>query len=519
MFITVSQDTKVVASGIRRAHSSDPIHVITQFYDAANPARQKELQFALSKNVHNPFVDSVILMNERVFSDHELGVSSPKIIQMVVGRKLRFSDALEYKTTLDGFIVILNADIYLDESIEKIRHANINIHKVIFALLRYEHETQELFGPRPDSQDTFIMHASLSVPLPFFNFELGTPGCDNKLCYLMSCLGFDVRNDPLFIKTFHVHASTVRRYPPSLPPPYLFVAPANVECTVFNTPITNIRHLVSRYDFVTGNLRLLTLLNNTKAPFVIPRVAGIENNTAYAGHLDRPVSQQLSKVMKRNAGIHLPSMTSVRAYAAAYLLPFQQCKVYASWEPWSHYTPHIKESQEFLQDIYKKPQLGAFVFDIFHYIHEPWTHGLRGKRLLIVSPFVDQMRLQPQAYRNALFPECTFQYVKPPQTHGTEPSRPWNEEFADFCTAVDAIDFDVALCSCGGYGNPLCGHIYSTGRSAIYVGGVLQMYFGIYGNRWLQERPEMVSMHRTLTWMRPTEKPKGFDEIEGSCYW
>jgi len=516
MYITVSQPTKVLDG--TASHRTDPVHVITQFYDAIS-TRQKELQYALSKNVENPFIDSIVLINERIFSDQELGVSSPKIIQTVLGRRLRYSDALDYKNTLNGFIAILNADIYLDDSIENIRNANINIHRTVYALLRYEHATQQLFGPRPDSQDTFIMHSSISIPAHVFDFELGTPGCDNKLCYLFSCLGYEVRNDPLFIKTFHCHASTVRCYSPSLPPPYLFVAPANVDCTVFNRPLTQIRHIVSRYDFVSGNLRLLVHLNNIRAPFVIPRVAGIENNTAYAGHLDRPISHALCKVMKRNAGIHLPDMASARAYAAAYLLPFQRCKVYASWEPWSHYTPHVKESQDFIQETYQKPQIGAFVFDIFHYIHEPWTHGLRGKRLLIVSPFVDQIRKQPQAYRNPLFPDCTFQYMKPPQTHGIEPSRPWHEEFADFCAAVDAVDFDVALCSCGGYGNPICGHIYAKGRSAIYVGGVLQMYFGIYGNRWLNERPEMVSMHRSSTWTRPTEKPQGFDEIEGSCYW
>jgi hypothetical protein len=133
--------------------------------------------------------------------------------------------------------------------------------------------------------------------------------------------------------------------------------------------------------------------------------------------------------------------------------------------------------------------------------------------------FPGQMRAQPQAYHTNLFPECSFVYLKPPQTHGGEPSRTWTDEFADLCAAVDDLVFDVALCSCGGYGNPLLGHIYSTGRSAIYVGGVLQMYFGIYGNRWIQQLPEMLALHRTPDWVRPNVKPIGFGDIEASCYW
>ena len=36
-----------------------------------------------------------------------------------------------------------------------------------------------------------------------------------------------------------------------------------------------------------------------------------------------------------------------------------------------------------------------------------------------------------------------------------------------FCTEIMKIkdDFDVALCSCGGYGNPICAFIYNIGKS------------------------------------------------------
>ena len=59
------------------------------------------------------------------------------------------------------------------------------------------------------------------------------------------------------------------------------------------------------------------------------------------------------------------------------------------------------------------------------------------------------------------------------------------------------------------------------GKSAIYVGGVLQMYFGVYGERWLRERKEVMKMYKNKHWSRPKEleKPKGFEQVEGSAYW
>ena len=47
------------------------------------------------------------------------------------------------------------------------------------------------------------------------------------------------------------------------------------------------------------------------------------------------------------------------------------------------------------------------------------------------------------------------------------------------------FDFDIAMVSCGGFGMILSDYIFSQlGKSVIYVGGCLQLFFGINGNRW-----------------------------------
>ena len=190
----------------------------------------------------------------------------------------------------------------------------------------------------------------------------------------------------------------------------------------------------------------------------------------------------------------------------------------------------IGDSQKYFEERYKKPTLWAFVYDLYHTIYSrPWTHALRGKRVLIISSFIDSYKkkvadgILDKIYGIDLFPECELLFLKPPQTQGSNPSKEFDVELERFAKQIEGIkdQFDVALCSCGGYGNLVCGKIFEMGKSAIYVGGVLQMYFGVLGQRWLRERPDIVRLFMNEHWSRPqdSEKPKNYQQVEGSCYW
>ena len=93
----------------------------------------------------------------------------------------------------------------------------------------------------------------------------------------------------------------------------------------------------------------------------------------------------------------------------------------------------------------------------------------------------------------------------------------------DFNSGIIIIKdtYDIALVSASGYENLICNHIYESGKSAICVGDVLQMYFGILGSRWLKERPDAVRLFLNEHWSRPKseEKPKNCEKVEKGCYW
>jgi hypothetical protein len=73
----------------------------------------------------------------------------------------------------------------------------------------------KLFGPRAESNDTWIYHSNFPLTdqhEKILNIQFGKPGCDNKIAYIYTILGYDVINDPLFIKSYHYHRQQTRDY-------------------------------------------------------------------------------------------------------------------------------------------------------------------------------------------------------------------------------------------------------------------------------------------------------------------
>ena len=552
-----------ISRPLNLGHSStnDNINVIYQFFIPDNKERYKEIKECLIQNINNRYVSKVILLNERMFTHQELGImNSDKLEQINIGKRLTFAETFRQisERKIIGYNVIINSDIFVDETINKLRFSNIHVNKVMLAQLRYNYvsgtpfKSAQLFGPRFDSQDAWIIHSHFNPTkeeYKLFEFYFGTPGCDNKLVYLFKILGYEVINDPLNIKIYHLHQDTSRNYQHKpLPPPWGLITAANIDPTSHVSTLgidvkmaynhtNNYKSFQFNGDNILFGKYILDKFSKNKN-FVIPRIAGIENNYAMIGlHTrDRPLQKherqyiaQTSGNMKRNAGIKLDSMDDVKLYSDLYLSAFRNCDLYTGWEPWGDVYKCITQTHNEIRAIFPdKKILWGFIFDIFHYIKAmPWTFTLKGKRILIVSSFADSMRekdaIRDKIYGVDLFPECKIMYIKPPQTQADETCEGFNKELTKFKNELDSIrgNYDVALVAAGGYGNLICDHIYRTGHSAIYVGGVLQMYFGIVGQRWIRERSDVIRHYINEYWTRPSdeEKPKNFSMIERSCYW
>lgn len=543
---------------------SSDIHIIMQFFIHSSSIRNNEIKSCLQKNQENNNITKIHLLNERIYSDKELGIqTTSKIYQENIGKRLSFQDVFAYIRTnnLKGYFVFINADIFLDDSIQYIRTSTMHEKKQMCALLRFEYnpaiplDDAKLFGPRADSQDTWIYHSNF---LPkqeqekCFAFNFGQPGCDNKMIYLMRVLGYTIFNDPHIIKTYHQHLSQERNYTKKdlVQNPWGFINPNNVNLNTiarFNanfTPMTQIYQYTKGFtETVFDDNKLLFDYIRTQnvlgKNFIIPRIAGIENNFAIFGKFmkdtgNKNVQQYFDDVrpaMKKNAGIKLSNNESILKYSEMYLKAFENSEVFCGWENYGDVFKHISDSHGFMKQLHANKQMAwAFALDIFHYIYDtPWTTALQGKRILIISAFEESIRekipIREKIYDGVdLFPDCEFVFMKPPMTQCDENSREFDVELKDFTDRLDTIkdDYDIALVSCGGYGNLVCNHIFEINKkSSIYVGGVLQVYFGILGNRWLKERPDIIRLFMNEHWSRPKahERPKGCEKIEGACYW
>lgn len=534
--------------------SGDKTVLFAQYYIDSNPTRAKEIEYCLHRNVR--IFDEIVLLNERTYSPEEMGFTTStipaNIKQHIIGSRLKYEDAFDYakkKLGYSAYIVIGNSDIFFDETLNNVRRSDMSVRKICMAQLRFEFSPTggepKLFGPRYDSQDAWVFHTN-NLPTFPIKVGLGVPGCDNKIAYLLYCNGFDVINHPDAVRTFHYHSSQVRRYTAAdiLPDPYAAIIPYGVS-----QPVMDSLGILSQYkdemSFHDNDVlfEYISQKLGSGEKFLIPRLSTVETKEVcsyYTLYLrpdainkfklqDYLYGKQHETILKNNSGIWFRKDKSRKKYAQQSIAAFQKCEIFGGWERWGTMYQFVKESQQLVRSFGQKRSISSLVFDIFHYIHHenPWTHALRGKRILIISSFADTMKTQvgirESIYGRDLFPDCTFLFLVPPQTHaGTEPV-----DFVDastpFFKQIDELhgQYDVALVSCGGYGMPTINHIYETGGSAIYVGGVLQMYFGILGNRWLKERPDMVRTYMNSSWKRPSakEKPKGHESIEGGCYW
>lgn len=163
---------------------------------------------------------------------------------------------------------------------------------------------------------------------------------------------------------------------------------------------------------------------------------------------------------------------------------------------------------------------------------KPWTHYLYGKRVLIISPFIESFKKQldnnfqifKDPSKKIFLDNQDFIFYKTFQClAGKRPHKNWLETFTIMCEDIKNLDFDIALLGCGGYGLPLCNFIKTKmNKSSIYLGGGLQLLFGVMGKRWENnEFWKKIILENDCKFIRPSNEECFLEsnQIEGDCYW
>lgn len=225
---------------ILKEHSGpEPLVLIQQYYKPSDLKREKELKKCLIQNIECEYIDQIYL-----FMESNLSLPSDpqgKITQIPLKTRLSYANCIDLIQRIIGsgkLVVFANADIYLDKSWKSIW--SVNLKDVFVALLRWEegsvNQEPTLFGPRNDSQDSWLIHSDSVLDrtwnLSAFNIPFGKSGCDNAILIEFLRNKFKIVNPAMNLRTIHVHKSEFRTYVKSDivdRPNYMFVEPTGLH--------------------------------------------------------------------------------------------------------------------------------------------------------------------------------------------------------------------------------------------------------------------------------------------------
>ncbi|MBR4026652.1 MAG: hypothetical protein IKJ01_03720 [Lachnospiraceae bacterium] len=227
-----------------------------------------------------------------------------------------------------------------------------------------------------------------------------------------------------------------------------------------------------------------------------------------------------------DAGIFYRNDEELDKYANYILLNLYEADIMAYWRNYP--------SKYIFDDFYKNGIKHINVNDLYPYPfwHEKflptWQNDLKNKKVLIVTSFAKTVKEQylnrRQIWKEAeqILPEFQLLVYQAVCTHGGfKDSRftNWIEAVEYMENNILKLEFDIALISCGGYGIPLAIKLKKRQKRVIQWGGCYQLWFGIKGNRWINDL--QLKSYMNEYWVFPSiqETPPNASLINHSCYW
>jgi hypothetical protein len=283
------------------------------------------------------------------------------------------------------------------------------------------------------------------------------------------------------------------------------------------------------YNLIESNNKIIELIELNK-PFYITRLGDNVSKISIQYIISQKVNINLLQkdYSLYNDGIYSKNdLSKIELFCKMYNKSVIESNYLASFE--SLYV----ENQNFYKNNFNVNQIYSRVLEPFYLLDKnviPWTHYLKTKKVLIIHPFINSFKKQLnnnfQIFKDKVLFDKNQQFVfyKSYQTiAGNHIHNDWYETFNLMCEDIKYIDFDIALLGCGGYGLPLC-HFIKTelNKSAIYIGGGLQLLFGVFGGRWENsEFWKKIIEENDCKFIRPCEDEicKNSNTIENNCYW
>lgn len=264
--------------------------------------------------------------------------------------------------------------------------------------------------------------------------------------------------------------------------------------------------------------RLLREIVETDEPFVAGKLGSTECILIAHALQGRKIPEQLKAPVDTLAGIYPFEPNSLRSYCQRVLDLLPHVDMICPWN-----TGKNRGEELILPGYARKDVKYAHLRSLDPlYQMTPWTLGLEGKKVLVISPFADSIRSQYErrdewnttGYLPDLEQLETIKTRFSAAANGEDGFKNWYNEYIRVLDTARTKKFDTALIGCGGISLPLACEIKKEmGRQAIHTGGATQMIFGVLGGRWSER--EDIQYHFNDNWVYPSdeETPKNVQEM------
>lgn len=208
---------RVSVKAEKRSDDQKEMILLTGFYEDTDINRQKEFLECVRRNLANDQIDEIYLYIEEPFGIDRVLITYPLLAASKVrliphGQRVTYRALFAYANRqLSGRrIIIANADIYFDHTLEDLNGYNLS--RKLLCLSRWDVQPDGFacHFDHPASQDAWIFQ----TPIREFacDFHLGVPGCDNRLAWEAQRAGLALSNPSRSLRAYHLHLSQVRRY-------------------------------------------------------------------------------------------------------------------------------------------------------------------------------------------------------------------------------------------------------------------------------------------------------------------
>ena len=397
----------------------------------------------------------LILLNEREYTRDEMDLTEnefKKVEQIIITKRLRYNIFFEIAKKFKGYCLLSNSDIYFDESIDNIFTSPLYYERCCFAQLRIE-SNKKIFGPRSDSQDAWLFHSKhLIFNTEDSNFELGMPGCDNKITFVLAINNFKLYNEPFRIKINHLHTSNIRGYSGKdiIPGPYLMVNPYMKTKNIDTKNFTNIE--VKTY--------ILDKLNRNEKIYI--PILDIDNiSVTYENLFSYNIQKNWDNLMK-NSKIFFNNIESYKMFIMMYNDSIINTELLIDYNNNTTINNLYLKSNKMIS-----PTIFTFNRDYIKInkqedIKYHFITSLENKKILLVN---DNINIFKSNLNKELLKNCEIFYLQVNIT-----MQPWFNNYINICRELKLIEenFEIALIDCYGYSNLVSYFIYNNmNKSAI----------------------------------------------------